>query len=44
MIRVHSRSRAESTREAMSEREEEAKAATILAMRRMMFAITLIWR
>lgn len=44
MIRVHSRSRAESAREAMSEREEEAKAATILATRRMMFAITLIWR
>ena len=42
MIKVHSRSRAESTREAMSEREEDAKAAMILAMRRMIFAITLI--
>lgn len=42
MIRVHSRSRAESTREAMREREVDAKAAMILAMRRMTFAITLI--
>ena len=42
MISVHSRSRAESTREAMSESEEDAKAATILATRRRMFAITLI--
>ena len=42
MISVHSRSRAESTREAMSESEDDVKAATILAMRRRMLAITLI--
>ena len=42
MIKVHSRSRAESTREAMSEREEDPKAAMILAMRSKTFAITLI--
>ena len=42
IIKVHSRSRAESTSEAMREREEDAKAAVILAMRRIMLAITLI--
>ena len=42
MIRVQSRSRAESTSEAMSEREEDAKAAMTLAMRRMTLAMTLI--
>lgn len=42
MINVQSRSRAESTREAMSEREEDVKAAMILATRRRMLAMTLI--
>ena len=42
MMRVQSRSRAESTSEAMSEREEDAKAAMTLAMRRMTLAMTLI--
>ena len=42
MMRVQSRSRAESTSEAMSEREEDAKAAMTLAMRRMILAMTLI--
>ena len=42
MIRVQSRSRAESTSEAMSEREEDAKAAMTLAIRRMTLAMTLI--
>ena len=43
MISVQSRSRAESTREAMSEREEDVTAAIILARRRMMLAMTLIY-
>ena len=42
MMRVQSRSRAESTSEAMREREEDAKAAMTLAMRRMTLAMTLI--
>ena len=42
MMRVQSRSRAESTSEAMSEREEDAKAAMTLAMRRVTLAKTLI--
>ena len=42
IIRVQSRSRAESTREAMSEREDDPNAAMTLAVRRRMFAITLI--
>ena len=42
IMRVHRRSRAESTREAMREREEEVNAAAILAARRRMLAITLI--
>ena len=44
MIKVQSRSRAESTREAMSEREEDVTAAMILATRRRMLAMTLIYR
>jgi hypothetical protein len=39
---VQRRSRAESTREAMRERESEWKTAPIFAARRNMFAITLI--
>lgn len=39
---VHRRSRAESTREAMSESDDELKAAMTLAMRRAMLASTLI--
>ena len=44
IIKVQSKSRAESTREATREREEEKKAAHILAMRRRMLARTLICR
>jgi hypothetical protein len=43
MMRVQSRSRPESTIEAINEREDEKNTAAILAMRRRMFAITLIW-
>ena len=43
MIRVQRRSRAESTRDAMSDSEEDAKAATTLATRRRIFATTLIY-
>lgn len=43
IMRVQRRSRAESTREAIREREEEKKTATILAARRRMLARTLIW-
>jgi len=43
MIEVHRRSRAESTRDAMSESDDELKAAMTLAMRRTTLAITLIY-
>lgn len=43
IISVHSRSSAESTNEAIKERDEEPAAATTLAMRRMTLAATLIW-
>ena len=43
IISVHRRSRAESTREAISEREDDVKAAMTLAISSRMFAITLIW-
>ncbi len=41
-MRVHKRSSAESTRDAIREREEEAKAAMILAARSKILATTLI--
>ena len=44
IIKVQSKSRAESTREAIRDREEEKKAAHILAMRRRTLATTLICR
>jgi len=43
IINVHRRSRAESTREAISESDDELKAAMTLATRRTMLAITLIY-
>ena len=43
IIRVQRRSRAESTREAIRERDDDPKAAMILAMSRQMFAITFIF-
>ena len=42
IMTVQRRSSAESTREAMSDSDEDAKAATILATRSRMFAMTLI--
>lgn len=42
IINVQRRSRAESTREATSESEDEKKTAPILARSKRMFAITLI--
>lgn len=42
-IMVQSKSRAESTVEAMRESEDEKKHATILAIKRKTFATTLIW-
>ena len=42
MMRVQRRSRAESTREAMREREVDLRVARDLAARRRMLAITLI--
>jgi len=43
IIRVHRRSSAESTSDAIRESEEDVKAAMILAISRRMFAIMLIW-
>jgi hypothetical protein len=43
MISVHSRSSAESTNEAISERDDEKKTAPILAAKRRTLAITLIY-
>ena len=43
MINVHKRSRAESTKDAISERDEELNAAMILATKSIMLAITFIW-
>lgn len=42
IMRVHRRSRAESTNEAIKDREEDPKAAVTLAASNRMFAITLI--
>lgn len=43
IINVHRRSRAESTREAMSDNDDELKAAMTFATRRAMLAITLTY-
>lgn len=44
MINVHKRSKAESTKEAIKESDEEPNAATILAIRSITLATTLIYR
>lgn len=44
MIIVHNRSKAESTREAISDSDEEENAATIFAIRRKTLAMTLVYR
>lgn len=44
MMTVHSRSRAESTRDAMSEREFDQRAATPFAANRKILTMTLIYK